>query len=161
MTGPYKTKAEKVRAATSVFDFRTAGADSGASSHRWWIDPAAAHAAISTQEIPGTVLLRLRTGAGFSAEEISGVLGVSLRTIGRREHSLDALSTSEADRAFRLARVTHAAADAIGQLDKAVRWLRKPNAALGGAIPLKLIETEPGTELVLGALDRIAYGGVV
>jgi putative toxin-antitoxin system antitoxin component (TIGR02293 family) len=92
---------------------------------------------------------------------MADVIGISPRTISRKERSAAPLAKAEADRAMRLSRVTHAAVDAIGDLKKAVHWLRKPNTALRGQVPLRLIESEPGTHLVLAALDRIAYGGVV
>jgi uncharacterized protein (DUF2384 family) len=38
--------------------------------------------------------------------------------------------------------------------------MRKPNRALGGSAPLKLMDTEVGARAVEGVLGRIAYGGV-
>jgi putative toxin-antitoxin system antitoxin component (TIGR02293 family) len=37
-------------------------------------------------------------------------------------------------------------------------WLKQPNRALGGAIPLQLLATNEGTEQVETILDRIDYG---
>ncbi len=64
------------------------------------------------------------------------------------------------DRDARGKSVAKAAIEAIGDREKAMRWMGKPNVALGGNVPLRLIETEHGTLLVLATLDRIAYGGV-
>ena len=48
----------------------------------------------------------------------------------------------------------------IGDEDAATRWLKRPNRALGGRVPLELIDTEPGARAVENVLGRIAYGGV-
>jgi putative toxin-antitoxin system antitoxin component (TIGR02293 family) len=119
------------------------------------------HLGIVGGAIPSNVLRDFRMSTGLTIEEMASVIGVSPRTVGRKEKTTDGLTASEADRAMRLTHVVHAAADAIGDLRKAVRWLRKSNVALGGHVPLRLIESEPGTQLVLAALNRIAYGGVV
>lgn len=119
------------------------------------------HTGIVEGDIPSNVLRVFRTATGFTIDEMASVIGVSPRTVGRKERTSVPLTTAEADRAVRLTRVMHSAVDSIGDLAKAVRWMRKPNAALRGQVPLRLIESEPGTQLVLAALDRIAYGGVV
>lgn len=37
-------------------------------------------------------------------------------------------------------------------------WLKSPNAALGGATPLSLLDTDIGTESVMDTLGRIEHG---
>jgi putative toxin-antitoxin system antitoxin component (TIGR02293 family) len=39
-------------------------------------------------------------------------------------------------------------------------WLSRPNRTLGGEVPLSLLDTEIGYELVLDTLGRIEYGVV-
>jgi len=119
------------------------------------------HAGIADGKLPANVLRAFRTATGFPVDEMSRVIGMSPRTIARKERSPSSLTAAEADRAVRLSRVVHAAAYAIGDLDKAVRWMRKPNVALRWHVPLDLIATEPGTQIVVATLDKIAYGGVV
>jgi putative toxin-antitoxin system antitoxin component (TIGR02293 family) len=51
------------------------------------------------------------------------------------------------------------ATEVLENSDSAWNWLKKPNRALGGAIPIKLLETESGTEKVYAVLNRIQYGG--
>lgn len=158
MASQVKTKADRQRAVRAMFFF---GRGTKKSVAAWRLDPAIIHDLISAQVISGNVVAEMRSETGFSTEEVSRVLGISPRTMTRREEAREPLTVPEADRALRFARVLHAATDAIGDLQKAVRWLRKRNVALTGVAPLELLETEPGTEVVMGALDRIAYGGVV
>jgi putative toxin-antitoxin system antitoxin component (TIGR02293 family) len=119
------------------------------------------HAGIVDGKLPSNVLHAFRVSTGFTIDEMARVIGMSPRTIARKERSTSPLSPAEADRAVRLSRVVHAAVYAIGDRDKALRWLRKPNTALRGHVPLELIATEPGTQIVVATLNAIAYGGVV
>ncbi|HEV3086849.1 MAG TPA: MbcA/ParS/Xre antitoxin family protein [Candidatus Elarobacter sp.] len=97
---------------------------------------------------------------GFTAPELAAVIGVSEKTISRKQGSRELLGVAEGDRTLRLAQITLEAARAFGALDKAMRWLRKANRVLGGEIPLDLIATEPGTTLVRRVLGTIEYGGL-
>ena len=97
---------------------------------------------------------------GFSVVELASVVGISEKTISRKQQGRERLDIVEGDRTMRLAHVTLDAARAFGDLDKAMRWLRKPNRLLAGDKPIDLIATEPGAALVNQALGTIEYGGV-
>jgi putative toxin-antitoxin system antitoxin component (TIGR02293 family) len=105
-------------------------------------------------------LSRLRARLEMTIPELARLLGVSSRTVLRKEQRHGKLSPSEADRAYRLARTADGAIAAIGDQAKAVAWMRTPNAYLGGKTPLQMLETEIGAELVAESLQAIAYGGV-
>ena len=64
----------------------------------------------------------------------------------------------ESDRLLRVAHVATSAEDVLGAQAKAGRWLQTPNRALGGAIPLDLLNTDLGAEEVVTILDGIARG---
>ncbi len=65
----------------------------------------------------------------------------------------------ESDRLYRLARIVALAKYYLGDNQLAMQWLKRPNRALGGKIPLELLDTEPGAKMVENILGRIAYGG--
>ncbi|WP_220476902.1 antitoxin Xre/MbcA/ParS toxin-binding domain-containing protein [Massilia cavernae] len=44
--------------------------------------------------------------------------------------------------------------------EAAKTWLRQNNRSLGGEVPLSLLDTEVGYELVLDTLGRIEHGVV-
>jgi putative toxin-antitoxin system antitoxin component (TIGR02293 family) len=50
------------------------------------------------------------------------------------------------------------AEQAIGDPDKAHRWLMKPNRALDGQVPFTLLDSDAGATAVEQVLDRIEYG---
>jgi len=52
------------------------------------------------------------------------------------------------------------AAHYLGDAHAANRWLKRPNAALGGKPPIELLDTEPGARAVENVLGRIGYGGI-
>ncbi len=105
------------------------------------------------------VWLELRR-LGYSIAELAAVVGISEKTISRKQQARERLDTVEGDRTMRLAHVTLDAAQAFEDLDKALRWLRKSNRVLAGEKPIDLITTEPGAALVNAALGTIEHGGV-
>ena len=68
------------------------------------------------------------------------------------------LSPEESDRSTRVAGVMARAEEALGSREKASRWMRKNNRALGGKRPLDLLESDAGARMVERILGRIEYG---
>jgi putative toxin-antitoxin system antitoxin component (TIGR02293 family) len=97
--------------------------------------------------------------SGFSMHEIASSLDLSLRSLQRRRHE-GRLARYESDRLYRLARLVALADYYLGDHDTAIRWLRRPNHALGGVAPLNIVDTELGARQVENVLGRIGYGGV-
>ena len=58
----------------------------------------------------------------------------------------------------RSARITALACEVLGDPEKAARWLRHPNRALAGRVPLSLLDTDLGACEVEAVLGRIEYG---
>lgn len=93
----------------------------------------------------------------LAPQEAFGLIG-SRRTLMRKMSEGKALSPSESDRLARAVRVIARAEEAIGDRDKARRWLRKPNRALNGERPLALLSSDAGARLVENVLGRIEHG---
>jgi len=64
----------------------------------------------------------------------------------------------QSDIVMRLARIQALADEVLGRRDEARAWLREPNGALGGQLPLALLDTEEGGRQVEAVLGRIAHG---
>ncbi|MBI4909116.1 MAG: DUF2384 domain-containing protein [Acidobacteria bacterium] len=107
------------------------------------------------QKVVGSVM----NSSGLTLKQLSATLDLSPRSLQRRRHS-GRLAPYESDRLYRLARIVALAKQYIGDEETATRWLKRPNRALSGHVPLDLIDTEPGARAVENALGRIAYGGV-
>jgi putative toxin-antitoxin system antitoxin component (TIGR02293 family) len=108
---------------------------------------------------PQKVVVSVLNSAGLTLKELSATLDLSPRSLQRRRHQ-GRLARYESDRLYRLARIVALAKQYVGDAETANRWLKRPNRALGGAIPLELIDTEPGARAVENVLGRVAYGGV-
>jgi putative toxin-antitoxin system antitoxin component (TIGR02293 family) len=82
----------------------------------------------------------------------------SRRTLMRKKTARSNLSPTESDRLARAVRIIARAEEALGERDKAHRWLRKPNRALEGRRPLDLLESDAGARMVERILGRIEHG---
>ncbi len=120
--------------------------------------PADLHNAIR-DGFPQTVVEEVMRAADVSLKELAAILDLSPRSLQRRRRE-GRLAHFESDRLYRLARIIVLAKQYIGNSETATRWLKRPNRALGGKIPLELMDTELGARTVENVLGRIAYGGV-
>ncbi len=93
----------------------------------------------------------------FSADEIDELV-IPKRTLARRRAAREKLTIEETDKAFRLARIAIEADRVFDNPEKSSRWLRKPNAALGGHTPLSLLKSETGARAVDDLLGQIDHG---
>jgi putative toxin-antitoxin system antitoxin component (TIGR02293 family) len=78
----------------------------------------------------------------------------------QRRRRTGRLARYESDRLYRLARIVALANEYLGDHERAIRWLKHPNRALGGLAPVAAIDTELGARQVENILGRIAYGGI-
>jgi putative toxin-antitoxin system antitoxin component (TIGR02293 family) len=108
---------------------------------------------------PQKVLREVTHSAGITLGELATSLDLSARSLQRRRRE-GRLARFESDRVYRLVRIVALAKHYLGDDRAATRWLKRSNRALGGQIPLGLIDTEPGARAVENVLGRIAYGGV-
>jgi putative toxin-antitoxin system antitoxin component (TIGR02293 family) len=100
-----------------------------------------------------SVCRRLR----LTLPETATILHTPMRTLARRKRERK-LQAVESDRLVRLARVAAHAVAVFGDEPTTAAWLRRPNRALGGEMPFRLLDTEVGTAQVEDALGRIEYG---
>lgn len=105
------------------------------------------------------VLEELMRASGLTLKELADSLDLSLRSLQRRRRS-GRLARYESDRLYRLARLMAIANEYLGDKERAIRWFKRPNRALGGIAPVTAIDTELGARQVENILGRIAYGGI-
>jgi putative toxin-antitoxin system antitoxin component (TIGR02293 family) len=95
---------------------------------------------------------------GILTREEAEEFVIPRRTLSHRRQKKQRLTLEESDRLSRIARLTARAAETFGSQDAAVEWLREPNGALGGAVPLELLRSGEGALLVEQILVRIDHG---
>lgn len=108
---------------------------------------------------PPAVVQELMRASGLTLSELAIALDLSPRSLQRRRRS-GRLAGYESDRLYRLARIVALANEYLGGQERATRWLKHPNRALGGISPLSAMDTELGARQVENVLGRIAYGGI-
>jgi len=89
--------------------------------------------------------------------ELARALGIPERTLARRKKE-GIFNSEESGKLVRLAHVVQRAEEVFQDLNAALNWLKSPNAALSGATPLSLLDTDIGAESVLDTLGRIEHG---
>lgn len=108
---------------------------------------------------PPGVVEKLMQASGLTLKELADALDLSPRSLQRRRRT-GRLARYESDRLYRLARIVAIANDYLGSHERVLRWLKRPNRALGGLAPVAAIDTELGARQVENILGRIAYGGI-
>jgi putative toxin-antitoxin system antitoxin component (TIGR02293 family) len=115
-------------------------------------------ARLVAQGIPTSLLSDVVEQGVLTREEVTDLV-VPRRTLAHRKRRGELLSPDESDR---LARVLHLHEIALqtfdGDAGKVSLWLRTPNRALSGEIPLALVVTSAGARMVEDALLRIEHG---
>jgi putative toxin-antitoxin system antitoxin component (TIGR02293 family) len=107
--------------------------------------------------LPYASLEALTEKLGLEPSALGAVVGIPARTLARRKQDRQ-LSPIESDRLYRLAYVTHVAAAVLGGVAAARLWLGRANRALGGAVPISLLDTDIGCRQVEETLARLNYG---
>src|SRR5918992_2346184 len=108
--------------------------------------------------IPISVLGKVVERGMLTREEVTRFI-VPRRTLAHRKRRREDLSPEESDRLARVIDLdTIARRTFDDDADKARAWLRTPNRALSGEIPLELVVTTTGARLVEDALLRIEHG---
>mgnify|MGYP006204169707 CR=1 FL=1 len=102
-------------------------------------------------------LLALAKKISLTIDEISTVLHISERTL-QRYTPATLVKTEHADKAIELARLYERGTTVLGSESEFNTWMRTPNHALNNEIPLDLLDTSIGFDLILQVLGRIEYG---
>jgi putative toxin-antitoxin system antitoxin component (TIGR02293 family) len=108
--------------------------------------------------LPAASALAFKKALGLTNEQLASVLGVSLRTVARLDAAKSQLDPVSGDRLVRSARLYAIAAEVLEDATAAAEWLKSPQRALGGAIPLELAQTDVGARAVEALLGRMEHG---
>jgi putative toxin-antitoxin system antitoxin component (TIGR02293 family) len=106
--------------------------------------------------LPGTALGKVAEVYQMPKTEMYSILHISPKT-GQRAVSKK-LDTVISDHLVQMVKVFCRTYEIFKSSDKTMRWLKSPCYALGNQVPVKLLDTTEGTELVLNTLGCIEYG---
>jgi putative toxin-antitoxin system antitoxin component (TIGR02293 family) len=85
-------------------------------------------------------------------------LGVSERTIQRKQVLSERLNLSASDRLARVGRIYDLAKSVLGSPEKAAEWMKRSSSALSNEISLRLLDIDVGTQEVENELSQLEYG---
>ena len=108
--------------------------------------------------LPAASAFAFKKALDLTNHELASVLGVSSRTLARLGSAKSRLDLVSGDRLVRSARLFAIAMDVLEESQAAARWLKSPQRALGGAVPLELAQTDVGARSVEALLGRMEHG---
>jgi putative toxin-antitoxin system antitoxin component (TIGR02293 family) len=100
----------------------------------------------------------VKARASLTDAEVARLLGIGEATLRRARASGNVLDPFTSDRLYRLSKAIAVAEEVLEGADNAMSWLRRPQPALGGRVPLDLLVTQAGADQVETLLRRIDYG---
>jgi putative toxin-antitoxin system antitoxin component (TIGR02293 family) len=103
-----------------------------------------------------SVIKRL-VALGLERSEIDAVV-IPSRTLQHRRSRREKLTLEESDRVMRVIRVLSLTESIYESRERALDWLRKPNARLDGRVPFSLLKTDTGSRIVEQLLIQIDEG---
>ncbi|WP_017942185.1 MULTISPECIES: antitoxin Xre-like helix-turn-helix domain-containing protein [unclassified Thioalkalivibrio] len=107
--------------------------------------------------LPARSLEQIGQSYGIPRVTLVHLAGVSETTYKRRLSKNERLDPEASDRAYRVARIAALAETIFEDHGKAKRWMNTYNRVLE-EVPINLLDTEAGTELVETVLHRIDHG---
>ena len=110
--------------------------------------------------LPAGRLNRIAKLLGVDRALLLKILGISERTLQRKQVLSARLSPAASDRLSRIDRLYTLAVEVFGDAKKAADWLKRPSRALGKELPLRLLDTDAGAQQVERELRQIQHGFV-
>jgi putative toxin-antitoxin system antitoxin component (TIGR02293 family) len=106
--------------------------------------------------LPVDVIDRLIGDRTVTPDEVKRIIMAPKAIVVRRRKG--GLTPEQSERVIRAVRIIAEALETFGSRDKALTWMRRTCAVLGGKAPIDLLDTEEGAGLVESLLGRIAHG---
>ncbi|NTV84859.1 MAG: DUF2384 domain-containing protein [Bacteroidales bacterium] len=95
---------------------------------------------------------------GFSRDLVAGWLDISNKTLLNYEKQSKQLNPASAELLLKVILLFEKGIKIFGERVQFKRWLEKPAYGLGGFIPMEMMRTSGGVDLVIDELVRIEYG---
>ena len=101
----------------------------------------------------------IENNSPFDDQQWAAFLNINLRTLQRYKKNLNHIfKPIQSEKIFELAEVVHKGCEVFDSPEDFNLWLRSPSVALGNEVPINLLDTSYGKDLVLSELNNIEYG---
>lgn len=108
--------------------------------------------------VQATVAFEVAHAMDLHVDQLADILHVTTKTLRNYRQGKRKLSASLSEQTLKLLALQLKGHKVFGQAAAFRRWLEKPAYGLDEQLPLDLLETSGGIDLVMEELDRIAYG---
>src|SRR5258705_9826651 len=98
------------------------------------------------------------TVSGIEKNQLAGILNVSLKSLNRYKELNKKLSPGKSERLLKLIALYKKGGEIFIDMAAFRRWLAKPAYGLGNIVPLELLHTSGGIDLIQEELRRIEFG---
>jgi putative toxin-antitoxin system antitoxin component (TIGR02293 family) len=95
---------------------------------------------------------------GFSRDIVAGWLDISNKTLMNYEKQSKYLKPASTELLLKIILLFEKGLKVFGERIQFTRWLEKPAFGLGGLVPLEMMRTSGGVDLIIDELARIEYG---
>ncbi len=104
------------------------------------------------------IVFQLADVLQLQLEQMANILHTTTKTLRSYRQSKKKLNPAHSEQTLKLFALHMKGEKVFGEAASFRRWLEKPAHGLDGQIPLHLLETSGGIDLVMEELDRIAWG---
>jgi putative toxin-antitoxin system antitoxin component (TIGR02293 family) len=95
---------------------------------------------------------------GFTKEALASLLDTSVKTLQRQRKANNRLTTLRSEHLLKLMALYEHGQEVFGSVEEFKKWLSKPAFGLGNYLPMELLKTFSGIDLIEEELTRIDYG---
>ncbi|UYZ60258.1 MULTISPECIES: type II RES/Xre toxin-antitoxin system antitoxin [Cytophagales] len=108
--------------------------------------------------VPATTAFEVAEAFQLQANELEAIYELSTKTLRNYSQEKKPLSPASSEKTLKIIALYNLGVEVFGEAAAFLRWLDKPAHGLDGEVPLKLLETTGGIDLVTEELQRIAHG---
>jgi putative toxin-antitoxin system antitoxin component (TIGR02293 family) len=107
--------------------------------------------------LPHEVVNQVLEKTSLSRNQLSHILHISTRQLNRYEND-DRLPAEQSGFLYEFSRIYVRGLDIFGDQETFEKWLHREQMALGGAVPISLLDTAEGFRMINDLLSQIEYG---
>jgi putative toxin-antitoxin system antitoxin component (TIGR02293 family) len=96
--------------------------------------------------------------SGIEKNQLAAILNVSLKSLVRYRQQNKKLSPGKSERVLKLIALYKKGREVFNNLSEFRLWLAEPAYGLGNIVPLDLLHTSGGIDLIMEELGRIEFG---
>ncbi|SHJ54555.1 putative toxin-antitoxin system antitoxin component, TIGR02293 family [Hymenobacter daecheongensis DSM 21074] len=108
--------------------------------------------------VPAATAFEVAEAYQLQANELEAIYELSTKTLRTYTQENRPLSAARSEKTLKIISLYNLGVEVFGEAAAFLRWLDKPAHGLDQEVPLRLLETSGGIDLVAEELGRIAYG---